>query len=389
MGAEAPLRVVHVITGLALGGAEVMLYELVKATDQRRFQSAVVSLSAPGPLQPRIEALGVPVYSLGMPGGRPSLRALGRLAQRLRVLRPDVVQTWMYHADLLGGLAARLVTSAPVVWGLHNSNLDPRTTKWTTRAAVWSCARLSRLVPQRILSCSQEAARVHRDLGYDADRMIVIPNGFDIERFQPNRSHYDAVRRELGIDRDAVLIGLVARYHPQKDHNNFIVAAAQVARSRPDTYFILVGTDVVDRNPALNVRIQETGMPDRFRLLGIRADMSRLTAAFDIAVSSSASGEAFPLVIGEAMACGVPCVVTDVGDSALMVGTAGQVVPPGDPAALAEAILGLLDEGPEALGQRGQAARVRVVSEFALPRIAARYGDLYQALDGKSPGGHR
>ena len=380
MAAEAPLRLVHVITGLELGGAEVMLYELLNATDPRRFQSAVISLSAPGPLQPRIEALGVPVHSLGMPGGRPSLSALIRLGRRLRALRPDLVQTWMYHADLLGGMAARLATPAPVVWGLHNSNLDPRTTKWTTRATVWSSARLSRLVPRRILSCSQVAMRVHRDLGYDAGRMVVIPNGFDLGRFQPNRGHYAAVRAELGVAPDAALVGLVGRWHPQKDHRNFIDAAARIARHRPNTWFVLAGTDVVDTNPELHARIRETGVAERFRLLGTRSDMPRLTAAFDLAVTSSKSGEAFPLVIGEAMACGVPCVVTDVGDSALLVGATGRVVPPGDPAALAAAIESLLALSGEQRRVLGAAARARIRADYAVAVIAERYQSLYRAL---------
>lgn len=380
MGVESPLRIVHIITGLALGGAEVMLYELLKATDPRRFASAVISLSAPGPLQPRIESLRVPVYSLGMPGGRPSPGALVRLGRRLRALRPDLVQTWMYHADLLGGIAARLVTAAPVVWGLHNSNLDPRTTKWTTRAIVWSCARLSRRVPRRILSCSQAAMRVHRDLGYDAGRMVVIPNGFDLVRFQPNRGYYAAIRDELGVAADAVLVGLVARWHPQKDHRNFIAAAALVARRRPDTCFVLAGTDVTDTNPELRGLIRQSGVAARFRLLGTRADMPRLNAALDCAVTSSKSGEAFPLVIGEAMASGVPCVVTDIGDSALMVGETGRVVPPGDPGALAVAIESLLALPQDERRALGAAARARIRGDYALPVIAGRYQSLYRAL---------
>lgn len=375
-----PRRLVHVITSLDRHGAQVMLYELLKATDPNRFRSAVISLSAPGPLQTAIADLGVPVYSLGMSGGRPSLVGLTRLARRLRALRPELVQTWMYHADLLGGLAARLVTSAPVVWGLHNSNLDPGTTKRTTRATVWACARLSRLVPRRILSCSQVAMRLHRDLGYDAGRMVVIPNGFDLEAYQPSRGHYAAIRGELSIDCDATLVGMVARYHPQKDHRTFIDAAARVARHRPRTWFVLAGEGVEDSNQELGALIRETGVAERFRLLGPRTDIPRLTAAFDCAVTSAAFGEAFPLVIGEAMACGVPCVATDVGDSALMVGQTGRVVPPGDPVALAAAIESLLALPEAARCALGAAARQRIRTDFALPVIADRYQALYSEL---------
>ena len=380
MRTEAPPRIVHLITGLELGGAEMMLYALVRATERSWAEPVVVSLSAPGPLQPQIEALGVQVHSLASPDDPSRLRGLSRLPRLLRALKPDLVQTWMYHADLIGGLATRLLTTAPVVWGLHNSNLDPRTTKWTTRATVWSCARLSRLVPRRILSCSQAAMRVHVALGYDAARMVVIPNGFDTERFRPDPSHYAAVRQELGLAPAATLIGLVARLHPQKDHGNFIAAAGLVARRRPLAHFVLIGTDVVADNPDLGAQIQATGTPERFHLLGARADLPRLTAAFDIGVTASAYGEAFPLVVGEAMACGVPCVVTDVGDSALMVADTGRVVPPRDPAALAAAIESLLDLPDGERRMIGTAARARICAEYALPVIAQRYHRLYDSL---------
>lgn len=380
MVTEVPRRLVHVITSLDRHGAQVMLYELLRATDPSRFRSAVISLSAPGPLQAAIEDLGVPVYSLGMSGGRPSPVGLMRLARRLRALRPDLVQTWMYHADLLGGLAARLMTSAPVVWGLHNSNLDPCTTKWTTRATVRACARLSRTVPRRILSCSQVAMRLHRDLGYDASRMVVIPNGFDLDAYRPDPGHYAAIRAELSIAPDATLVGMVARYHPQKDHRNFIAAAARVARHRPETWFVLAGEGVSDANQELGALIRATGVAERFRLLGPRTDIPRLTVAFDCAVTSAAFGEAFPLVIGEAMACGVPCVATNVGDSALMIGETGRLVPPGDPLALAAAIESVLSLPAEERRALGAAARHRIRTDYAMPAIAGRYQALYSEL---------
>lgn len=380
MTLAAPRRLVHVITGLELGGAEVMLCELLRAIDPDRFRSAVVSLSAPGPLEPRIRALGVPVESLGLAAGRPSPAGFLRLARRVRALRPDLVQTWMYHADLLGGLAARLATRAPVVWSLHNSNLDRRSTRFSTRATVWACARLSHRVPARILSCSEVSARLHRGLGYAAGRMLVIPNGFDMDTYRPDPGHYAAVRTELGLPPDALLVGLAARWHPQKDHPNFIAAAARVARERPGVWFVLAGTGITASNTELAALVAASGAADRFRLLGARSDMPRLNAALDLAVTASAYGEAFPLVIGEAMACGVPGVVTDVGDSALLVGDAGRVVPPRDPTALAAAIAGLLALSARSRQALGAAARARIAANYALPVIAGRYQSLYDSL---------
>jgi glycosyltransferase involved in cell wall biosynthesis len=380
MRVEHPRRLVYVITGLELGGAEVMLYELLGALDPARYRPAVISLSVPGPLEPRIAALGVPVESLGMVAGRPTPGDLLRLARRLRTLRPDLVQTWMYHADLLGGLAARLVSRAPVVWSLHNSNLDPRTTRWTTRATVRLCARLSRRVPARILSCSEVSASLHRALGYNPDKMLVIPNGFDMDTYRPNPAHYAAVRAELDLPPNALLVGLAARWHPQKDHPSFVAAAARVAREQPGAWFLLAGTGMTEDNAELADLIAASGAADRFRLLGPRSDMPRLNAALDVAVTASAYGEAFPLVVGEAMACGVPCVATDVGDSALLVGDAGRVVAPRDRDALAAAIAEVLALPAEVRCALGEAARARVAANFALPVIAGHYQSLYSSL---------
>ncbi len=374
------MRLVHVITGLELGGAETMLYRLLRAMDPERSKPAVIALAPAGPMAERIAALGVPVTALGMTAGRPAPGGLWRLATSLRALAPDLVQTWMYHADLLGGLTARLVTRAPVVWGLHNSNLDPRGTRLHTRATVKACARLSRRVPRRILSCSAVAARLHQDLGYDPARMVVIPNGFDLDDFHPDDAHHAAVRGELGLAPDSVLIGLFARFHPQKDHATFIAAAARIAQTWPAARFILAGPDVTGDNPELAALIAASGAAGRFHLLGARTDMPRLTAALDLACTSAAFGEAFPLVIGEAMACAVPCVVTDVGDSALLVGATGRVVPPGDPGALAAAIDSVLVLDPGARRALGAAARAHIQAHYAMPAIAARYQALYDAV---------
>ncbi|WP_295889009.1 glycosyltransferase [uncultured Thiohalocapsa sp.] len=374
------MRVAHVITGLGVGGAETMLFRLLSMLPRGDFDPMVLSLSPPGPMGERIAGLDVPVLSLGMSNRLPQPRALARLARELRRFRPDVVQTWMYHADLLGGVAARLTTSATVVWGLHNSTLDPVRTPWSTRAVVAACARLSRRLPHCILSCSEVARGVHTALGYDAERVIVIPNGFDLGAFRPSAADHAAVRAELGLAAATVLVGLVARWDPQKDHASFIGAAAHVARQHPAIHFLLVGTAVDEANAALSDLVAGTGFAERFHLLGERADVPRLMAALDVAVSAAAYGEAFPLVIGEAMASGVPCVVTDVGDSAVMVGATGRVVPPREPVALAAALRDLLALTPEQRRELGASARARVGAEYDLTAVAGRYADLYRSL---------
>lgn len=375
------MRILHVITGLNLGGAEVMLHRLLRASAGGGDAREVVSLSDLGVVAERIAALELPVRALGMTRA-PNPAAVLRLARLVERFRPDVVQTWMYHADLLGGLAARLARRGKVVWGIHNSTLDARATHRTTRWVVAACARLSRTVPDRIVSVSRAARDLHVAAGYDAARFVVIPNGFDLEEHRPSPAWRREVRAELGVPEDAVLVGLVARVDPQKDHPNFVRAAGLLARRRADVRFLLCGEGAAAGNPALAAALAEAGVADRFHLLGRRSDVPRILSALDVASLSSAYGEAFPLAIGEAMACGVPAVVTDLGDCADLVGETGLVVPPRDPAALAEAWATLVRAGPDGRRRLGLAARERIEARFSMRRIASEYDALHRALAG-------
>jgi glycosyltransferase involved in cell wall biosynthesis len=378
--ARPPAHVLHVITDLDVGGAERSLAALVGPLAEAGFAATVVSLMRGGALAEVLRRDGVPVHELGLKPGRPSPRALLRLVRIIRAARPDLVQTWMYHADLLGGAAARLAGRMPVVWGLHNTNLDPRHTKRSTRWVVRACAALSRRVPNKIVSCSDAGVRIHVEQGYAAERFVSIPNGFDTTALQPDPAQRTAVRAELGLAENAVVIGQVARFDPQKDHHNFVRAAARVAGQRPDAHFVLVGKGCAPDNATLAGWIDATGCAERFHLLGLRADAGRLLGAFDVAVLSSAYGEAFPLVVGEAMACGVPCVATDVGDAARIIGDTGRIVAPRDAPALAAAVLELLAPSATERAAFGAAARSRIVAEFSLPAVAARYAALYDEL---------
>jgi glycosyltransferase involved in cell wall biosynthesis len=375
------LRIVHVITGpLATGGAEVMLHALIQASDPERTAHEVISLTDLGCVADRIRELGVRTRALGMSRNRlriPNPLKVLRLASLIRELRPDVVQTWLYHADLIGGIAAKLAGGPRIFWGIHNSTLDRTHSRRTTRWTVAVCARLSGVVPDGIVSVSRAALDLHVSAGYDPEKFTVIPNGFDLTRFRPDARQRRAARTELGVSEGAVVIGLVARMDPQKDHRNFLRAAALLARRRPLARFLLCGEGATADNPALVRDIAEHRLLDRVLLLGRRSDIPRVMNALDVGTLSSAFGEAFPLAIGEAMACGVPCVVTDLGDSAYLVGDTGRVVPPRDPEALAGAWQALVDAGPEARRALGRAARDRVAARFSLPYVADAYAELY------------
>jgi glycosyltransferase involved in cell wall biosynthesis len=383
-GGRRMIRVLFVTTGLDTGGAELMLYRLIAGLDRATFACSVVSLTDCGPTAAKLRALGVPVQALGMRRGVPDPRAVPRLARWMRRLAPDVVQTWMYHADLIGGLAARLAGRRALAWSLRQSTLDARTSKRSTVWTVRACAPLSRFVPARIVCCSEASRRVHVAAGYTSRKMLVIPNGFDVGAFRPDPGVRVAVRRELSVPDDALLVGLVARWDPQKDHATFLRAAARVAARCP-AQFVLCGEGVTSDNAVLAGWIEAAGLGGRCHLLGSRDDMPRLTAALDVACSASAYGEGFSNVLGEAMACEVVCVATDVGDAALIVGDTGRVVPPRDAAALAAALGEVLALDPGARAQLGRAARARVQQQFDLSTCVARYAALYSRLAAGAP----
>ena len=370
----------HVITTLGPAGAETMLCRIASGMDTTRFENEVVSLTGILDLAERMQAIGVRVRTLGMRRNAPNPLLLIRLARWIRESKPDVIHTWMYHANLIGALAARLAGDVPVVWGIHHSAPDPRVDKRRTVQVNRICALMSRKFPARIVCCSEASLRFHKELGYDAEKLELVPNGVDLEQFRPDPIARLSVREELGIPADALLIGTAARFHPQKDHRNFIRAAEQLHKEMPEVHFLLCGLDITWQNSQLVDWIEAAGIGECCHLLGVRQDVARLFAAMDIATTSSISGEAFPVVVAEAMASRTPCVVTDVGDSALIVDKTGSVVVPGDPDALAEAWRKLLEAGPGVRHYLGMAARRRVQQHFSLAVIVDRHQAIYAQL---------
>lgn len=369
------VKVVHVITSLGAGGAEGALFNLLAHTPGAKDSAQVICLTGNGVNAGRIRELGVPVTLLNMQPGKASPGAAWKLRGLLRVMRPEIVQTWMYHADLLGGLAAKLAGVRAVVWGIHHADLSAAGNKpGTLRVARW-CARLSGWLPSRIVLAAEAARAPHVELGYRAEKMVVIPNGVDTARFHPDSAARAAVRAELGIAPDAPVVILPARFHPLKDQRTFLRAAATAAGSVPEAQFLLCGSGVDDTNEELMGWISALGLGMYVRLLGPVEDMPRLLAAADIGCLSS-RGEAFPLALVEMMACGLPCAVTAAGDAPQVVAGTGRVTPPGDAPALAQALTALLLD-PAARQALGAQARQRVESQYSVEQMARRYADLY------------
>jgi glycosyltransferase involved in cell wall biosynthesis len=366
----------HIITGLDVGGAEMMLLKLLSASSGD-WQSMVVSLKDEGAIGPSITKLGVPVECLHLHRSAPNPARLFSLRILTKRFRPQVIQGWMPHGNLVASLtqfASRI--AAPVIWNIRMSLDDIAGERLTTLGLIRLGGILSRL-PSAIVYNSQSGARQHEKRGYRNARSAVISNGFDCDMFRPDEQARCDIRSQFGLERTAILIGLVARRHPMKDQFGFLQAASLVSAQHPESRFLLVGNGLTESEPALQKTIEQLDLKGRVLLLGERTDTPRLTAGLDIACSSSAWGEGFSNAIGEAMACGVPCVVTDVGDSRFLVGETGMTVPPRNPEALAHAIEQLIAAGSARRKELGLAARRRIESEFSLSKITRRYEDLY------------
>jgi glycosyltransferase involved in cell wall biosynthesis len=375
---SSKIRILHVTTGLSTGGAEMMLYKFLSATRDKHPQ-AVLSLKDTGTIGPRIRDLGVPVYALDLNPALPDPSRVFRLRNLVRSFRPDLIQGWMYHGNVVANLAATFADShPPVVWDVQQSVRRVWDYGIPTGMVILLGAKLSRK-PAKIVYVSRTGARQHAALGYCEEKEIVIPNGVDCETFHPDDQVRQQVRAELGIGPENVLIGLVARYHPMKDHAGFLAAAGHLLKTHPSARLALIGKGVKDQ-PAIEKQVRALGIQDYVLRLGERRDTPRLTVAMDIACSASAWGEALSVALGEAMACGVPCAVTDVGDSAYLVGDTGISVPPSDPKALAAAMARLIDAGVEHRRKFGVSARQRIEREFSLPAVSQRYEELYWEL---------
>jgi glycosyltransferase involved in cell wall biosynthesis len=370
--------ILHLITGLETGGAEGMLARLVTRTDRNRFRSVVVSMTDTGTVGPMIAGAGIPVEALGIRRGMIDPRGVTRLIRLLRRYRPDIVQTWLYHADLLGLIADRLGYAPRLAWNIRCSDMAG---PGVVRAIL---SRFSAL-PETVIINSVAARRFHEGIGYHPRRWEYIPNGYDTAMLRPDEAARLRLRAALGIAPSGIVLGLPARYHPMKDHANFLAAAARQAAARPDIVFVLLGAGIEPANRDLMRAIEAHGLMPRLRLLGERADMNAIYPALDIATLTSAFGEGFPNVLAEAMACGVPCVATDSGDAAEILGDTGIVVPPREPQALAEGwqrLIALGHEGRRALGIR---ARARIVENYDLDQVVSRFESLYCEIAKASP----
>jgi glycosyltransferase involved in cell wall biosynthesis len=376
--AAAPPRILWLTTALGTGGAEMMLTQIITGLPHHRH--TVISLTSGGKYIEPLRAAGAEVHTLDMPTGKPTPRALWKLITLAWKAKPTVIMGWMYH----GCLAAVLVKlfrlgQGRVVWNIRQSLYDLSLEKRGSAMVIKSLSWLA-VFAETITYNSQLSARQHEAIGYSRTKTRLIPNGFDLTKWQVERTSkfvlpVVAKPNELG---SSFYIGRFGRFTAMKDYPTFLEAAALIVKAQPQAQFILVGTGVDATNSELTTLIAKLGLQAHVHLLGERSDLPTITASLDIAVSSSAFGEGFPNVVGEAMACGVPVVATDIGDTAWVMGDTGTLVPAKDPTKLAEACLHLLNL-PEAerraLGEKG---RQRITEHFSLASVLQHFDELLQ-----------
>lgn len=381
------MRVLHVISGLADGGAEATLFRLISASPS--IEHEVISLTPGGRYLDELQGIGVKVTVLDLRSPFRSILRIFRLPRLVSDLDPDVIQSWMYHANLVTAMYGFFRKSPPIFWGIRHSDLVTGIDPWHTRVASWVCAKLSSSVPVGIVCAGHEAKRVHQKAGYTAEKLLVIPNGYDTERFAPNPLARDQLRKSLGISPNEFVIGVVARYTPQKDHRTLIDGLAKAKANGVDFRCLLVGNGMGPENIELFELAAQKGLAEQIMFLGPLTNIEKLLVSIDVLISASAFGEAFPNVIAEAMACGTPCIATDVGDSALIVGDSGLVIPPSSSEALAGAFLAVVEEfqNPSVWKERQKKSRERIGKNFDISTMSKTYCLCWEGQMPHSPTG--
>lgn len=369
------MKILHVITGLNQGGAERQLANLVSLYPN---ESAVFSLMKAGIMAEEIHRSGVPIYS-GNVKRNISPAWILALRNAIKDFRPDVVMGWMYHGNLAASLTRHLGYEGPVVWNVrhsvHDIQLEKNSTRWTIRAGAWWSKS-----PNSIIYNSTTAAVQHELLGYSSEKKTVLPNGFDLTRFMPSTNARNATREAFRIPPNYFVLGVVGRSHPMKNHLGWLKAFQILVDEGLPVHCVMVGAGVADSDGPLVSAVRRIGLESSITLLPPTESLENLYPAFDLIVMPSLWGEGFPNVVGEAMACGVPALVTNVGDAAVLVDNTGFVASSSSTAGLANSARDALALGMDGLAELGIYARERMVSYYEAKAVASSYRRLFFKL---------
>jgi glycosyltransferase involved in cell wall biosynthesis len=377
MNKGSSIKILHIISGLRSGGAENILYSLCQ--HDKEYRHVIISLTDFQDSGMIHNKENVSVHKLNFSDRKTNLFELFKLYKHIRQIKPDIVQTWMIHADTIGGIVARLAGVKNIFWSVHYTNLVKGKSKKSTILLTKINAFLSNFIPKKIIYCAEKSREVQESLGFKKTKGMVVQNGYDVECFTQNTSLGSKFRNELDIHSEAFVIGHVGSYHPLKDQANLIEALTLLDQRGFNFYAVFAGVNLDNNNTSLVSLIKDKGLSNRVHLLGRRNDIPSIMNGIDLFILSSES-EAFPNVLNEAMACGTPCVSTDVGDASLILGDAGWIVPSKDSESLYSSVIKAAQEkesNNRLWLQRSVACRQRIVQKFSLEKMVKKYKEVW------------
>lgn len=385
------MKILHLTTSLENAGAQAILYNVITRSGEHSHE--VINLMDDDHYGIKIREGELTLHSLGNSPSRLSLKSMIQIYRIIKRSNADCIQTWMYHADLVGSIIAFIAGERNIVWSVHNSILKPES-GITTNIVFQSLRVLSRFVPKTIIFCSKNAMEYHIEQGYPDQKSIFVPNGYDSRNYRALTRQDALANLETRItipegtlnnlkansEKTVIRIAMIARWAPQKDHQNLFRAIKFIDSANTLTADVfLAGSGMDLDNRELLSTIDTLQIRERVSIFGVCENVAALLSLMDILVLPSAFGEAFPNVVAEAMLCGVPCVVTDIGDASWMVGNTGLTVPPGDPIALAKAILRMASAKKDAKywKELKQQCRKRAVDCFSIDDMTSRYNEVW------------
>lgn len=374
----ARIKALHIISNLMIGGAEAMLSKVVRESAKFDVDHAVISMIDGGRVAAELTSAGIPVHFLGARRNFGALSHIGALRRMVRELQPDLIQGWMYHGNLAASAVGKFNGDrhVPVIWNVRQTVQTLRNETLLTALVILAGVPLSRS-PRAIIYNSLRAAEDHERLGYSRRRRIIIPNGFDTDLFRPDPSCRVVLLKQLGLPTDAAIVGRVANFHALKDFPTLIAAFARISQRNARAHLVLVGRGLDSENREFAKLMASLPFPDKVHIMGERSDVASIMPAFDVLLSSS-SAEAFPNVIGEAMACAVPTVTTDAGDCKEILGDPTRVVNCRDAEMLADKALHVLSLAPAERAAIGKRDRARVIERYSIATVAEEYAALWR-----------
>lgn len=357
------------------------LFRLLSGLDRKVFINHVVSLLPTGQIGILIQSLGIEVDHLNFRRGIPNPFLLVKLIKTYRKFAPCIIHCWMHHSNFIGALLGITNRGTSIVWDVHHSATALSSDKLLTRAITFSCGTLSWIdsATSSIVLRGPATKKNYIDYGYNPSKMNVIPNGFDMDVFCPDRNGGQKIKSEFGFSPDLHLIGIIARFHPDKDILTFLQAANLAIKKREDLRFIMAGEGLDDNNSSLKELIRDYGLARFTKLLGVRNDIPAVMNSLDLLTLTSVT-ECFPNVIGEAMACAIPCVATDVGDTSHIIGDAGKTVQVKQPEKIAEAWLDIISLDRKQKIVLGEKALRRIRDNFQLHQMVHSYQEIYNSV---------